>query len=81
MLKYCFSYSPHRDEQNEMQQAYVWVKNNKVSTLSILTAFDTMNGQAGGQWGTPYVYNLYFLDLYTVLCQNTHQEMYCLVEN
>ena len=37
MLKYCFSDSSHRDEQNEMQLAYVWVKNNEVSILAILT--------------------------------------------
>ena len=75
MLKYGFSYSSHQDEQNDMRQAYVWVKNNEVSILAILTAINVQVVVSTGQWGTPCVYNLYFLDLYTVLCQNTHQGM------
>ena len=52
MLKYCFSYSSHRDEQNEMQQAYVWVTNNEISILAILT---TLTFQVGGQyWSVGY---------------------------
>ena len=47
MLKYCFSYSSHRDEQNEMQQAYVWMKNNEVGMLTIYKAFDPIKVRVG----------------------------------
>ena len=47
MLKCCFSYSSHRDEQNEWQQAYVWMKNNEVGIMTILTPFDPIKVRVG----------------------------------